>query len=153
MALLSSFHSMFRLRPLTRLPAAPHARSLYSEASFQHTTRKKHELDIQSAASKSAMRERAAAENVGDRGGEKVDPKKDHPKAPTPVIGMQDERGQTGSTAFTPRERVEEGLIVICSRELVGRSASMMGGFYFLHVDSKYISPWTRISTSMRGQP
>ncbi|KAI5790966.1 hypothetical protein FPQ18DRAFT_306204 [Pyronema domesticum] len=57
-----------------------------------HTVNKDHELDVQSHSSKQAMRERA---NAGGRapGEKKADPKKDHPNAPEPVIGMQDERG------------------------------------------------------------
>jgi hypothetical protein len=58
-----------------------------------HTVNKPHELDIQSHSSKQGMREHDA--ESGRRVGDKVDPKKDHPKAPEPVIGMQDERGHT----------------------------------------------------------
>jgi len=39
------------------------------------------------------MREHDAESGRGV--GDKVDPKKEHPKAPEPVIGMQDERGHT----------------------------------------------------------
>ena len=97
---------MFHLRPLNRLPAAVRARTLYSEASSKHTTRKNHELDIQSKASHSAMRERERAAASSAEGGEKIDPKKDHPAAPEPVIGMQDERGHSGNAAPNPGERV-----------------------------------------------
>ncbi|KAA8902600.1 hypothetical protein FN846DRAFT_757252, partial [Sphaerosporella brunnea] len=63
----------------------------HDSKSSRHTTRKDHELDVQSQASKQGMRERNAAGN--NEGAQKKDPKEGHPKAPEPVIGMQDERG------------------------------------------------------------
>ena len=60
-----------------------------------HATRKPHELDVQSHSSRQGMRERDAAEGGGGSGEYKQNPKRDHPKAPEPVIGMQDERGHT----------------------------------------------------------
>jgi hypothetical protein len=50
---------------------------------------------VQSHSSKQGMRERA---NAGGRapGEKKADPKKDHPNAPEPVIGMQEETGHKG---------------------------------------------------------
>jgi hypothetical protein len=80
-------------RPSTRLalPVVQQIRLFGSEKAGLHTTRKDHELDVQSAASKQGMRERAAAGN--NEGHQRKDPKEGHPKAPEPVIGMQDERG------------------------------------------------------------
>ena len=62
------------------------------------TYEKGHELDVQSHSSKQAMRERDSS-GSGENGAKK-DPKEGHPKAPEPVIGMQDERGH--SSAFCP---------------------------------------------------
>jgi hypothetical protein len=73
------------------LPAVQQIRHIGSEKAGRHTTRKDHELDVQSRASKQGMRERAAAGN--NEGYQRKDPKEEHPKAPEPVIGMQDERG------------------------------------------------------------
>lgn len=98
---------MFHLRPRLPIRTLPiRSRPLHSAASFRHTVNKKHELDVQSLASKQGMRERSAA--GASEEGEKVDPKKDHPKAPTPVIGMQDERGHSGSSEPGVKERVGE---------------------------------------------
>ncbi|KAI5793108.1 hypothetical protein EDC01DRAFT_630106 [Geopyxis carbonaria] len=58
-----------------------------------HVTEKTHELDIQSHSSKQAQRERQVSKDNPENRGPKKDPKEGHPKAPEPVIGMQDERG------------------------------------------------------------
>ena len=67
-----------------------------SSAKFQSSesppivTEKDHELDVQSHSSKMAHREKERGDHAK---GVKQDPKKENPKAPEPVIGMQDERG------------------------------------------------------------
>lgn len=85
-------------RTLTRLPALRGLRfsSSGKPDKSTHTTRKQHELDVQSHSSKKGMRDRETNQNdtTQDRG-KGQDPKKDNPKAPEPVIGMQDEN--TGS--------------------------------------------------------
>jgi len=59
------------------------------------------ELDVQSGASQSGKRERESgdekqsqATTEKDAGNQNEQAKKDHPEAPGPVIGMNDERGQ-----------------------------------------------------------
>ena len=66
----------------------------------EHVSNRKDELDVQSGASQSGKRERAADnENASqgtsekDSGNQNEQAKKDHPEAPGPVIGMNDERG------------------------------------------------------------
>lgn len=67
----------------------------------EHVTNRKDELDIQSSASKSGKQERAAgggseqssAASEKDHGDQNKKAKEDHPEAPGPVIGMNDERG------------------------------------------------------------
>lgn len=71
--------------------------------SQEHVQNRKDELDVQSGASQSGKRERAADnENASqgtsehDAGNQNEQAQKDHPEAPGPVIGMNDERGQKG---------------------------------------------------------
>lgn len=65
----------------------------------EHVTNSENELDIQSSASKSGKRQRAeeshptSAATEKDTGNNNEKAKKDHPEAPGPVIGMNDERG------------------------------------------------------------
>lgn len=65
----------------------------------EHVTNSSNELDVQSAASKSGKRQRAeedhptSAATEKDTGNQNEKAKKDHPEAPGPVIGMNDERG------------------------------------------------------------
>ena len=67
--------------------------------SHEHVTNSENELDIQSSASKSGKRQRAeeshptSAATERDTGNNNEQAKKDHPEAPGPVIGMNDERG------------------------------------------------------------
>ena len=58
----------------------------------EHVTNRKDELDVQSSASKSGVQERAASQK--DHGDQNKKAKEDHPEAPGPVIGMNDERGR-----------------------------------------------------------
>lgn len=61
---------------------------------------RKDELDVQSGASQSGKRERASDKDAShatsekDAAGQNEQAQKDHPEAPGPVIGMNDERGQ-----------------------------------------------------------
>ncbi|MCJ1374443.1 hypothetical protein MMC20_005675 [Loxospora ochrophaea] len=70
----------------------------------EHVTNREDELDIQSGASKSGKRDRAVdsghsqATTEKDHGSQNERAAKDHPEAPKPVIGMNDERGQTSAT-------------------------------------------------------
>lgn len=66
----------------------------------EHVTNRKDGLDIQSDASKSGEQERAgdgsvqsSAASEKDHGDQNKKAKEDHPEAPGPVIGMNDERG------------------------------------------------------------
>ena len=70
----------------------------------EHAVNRKDELDVQASASQSGGRERASgderqsqASTEKDSGNQNEQAKKDHPEAPGPVIGMNDERGQVGS--------------------------------------------------------
>ena len=70
----------------------------------EHAVNRKDELDVQAYASQSGGRERASgderqsqASTEKDSGNQNEQAKKDHPEAPGPVIGMNDERGQVGS--------------------------------------------------------
>ena len=69
----------------------------------EHVSNRGDELDVQSGASQSGKRERASSdENQSqattekDKGNQNEQAKKDHPEAPGPVIGMNDERGGVG---------------------------------------------------------
>ena len=66
----------------------------------EHVANRGDELDAQSAASQSGKRERASgdasqsqATTEKDKGNQNEQAQKDHPEAPGPVIGMNDERG------------------------------------------------------------
>lgn len=68
-----------------------------------HATDKKDQLDVQSKASGEARREKAAggdtpsdATSESDQTNANKRAKEDHPEAPGPVIGMNDERGGKG---------------------------------------------------------
>ncbi|KAI9803075.1 MAG: hypothetical protein M1833_001145 [Piccolia ochrophora] len=67
----------------------------------EHVTNQDHDLDIHSAASNSGQRDRHGGEQSGaasekDKGAHNERAEKDHPEAPKPVIGMNDERGGKG---------------------------------------------------------
>ena len=66
----------------------------------EHITNRQDNLNIQADASHSGKADRAAggqgksqATTQEDKGGQNKQAKKDHPEAPSPVIGMNDERG------------------------------------------------------------
>lgn len=72
----------------------------------EHVTNRKDGLDIQSAASNAGQKDRSKgvpdesssghsqATTEKDKGNQNEQAQKDHPEAPGPVIGMNDERGQ-----------------------------------------------------------
>jgi len=63
----------------------------------KHTTEKDHKLDVLSNSSHEGQEERRnSTQSIPRNDSKKQDPKKDNPKAPEPVIGMQDERGGKG---------------------------------------------------------
>ncbi|KAL9047727.1 MAG: hypothetical protein Q9206_006514, partial [Seirophora lacunosa] len=70
----------------------------------EHVTNRDDELDVQSGASKSGARQRArddehegsSATSQKDPGNQNEKAQRDHPEAPGPVIGMNDERGGKG---------------------------------------------------------
>ncbi|KAL8845071.1 MAG: hypothetical protein Q9176_000743 [Flavoplaca citrina] len=72
----------------------------------EHVTNRTDELDVHSGASKSGARQRVEdSEHEGSSAAKQKDPgnqnekaKRDHPEAPGPVIGMNDERGGKGHT-------------------------------------------------------
>ncbi|MCJ1462125.1 hypothetical protein MMC07_000725 [Pseudocyphellaria aurata] len=73
----------------------------------EHVTNQKDELNVQSNASKSGGQERAAGDSGQSSATSEKDPedqnkkaKKDHPEAPGPVIGMNDERGGVSHNSF-----------------------------------------------------
>lgn len=75
----------------------------HGRKSEEHVANRKDELDVQSGASQSGARERASGDDKQsqattekDSGNQNEQAKKDHPEAPGPVIGMNDERGQVG---------------------------------------------------------
>ena len=81
----------------------------------EHVSNRKDELDVQSAASQSGHRERATgdekqsqATTEKDSGNQNEQAQRDHPEAPGPVIGMNDERGQV---SFKYRELIRKSLI------------------------------------------
>lgn len=74
----------------------------------EHVTNRKDELNVQSSASKSGVQERAAGDSEQssaisekDHGDQNKKAKKDHPEAPGPVIGMNDERGGVRYFSFS----------------------------------------------------
>lgn len=104
---LRSLNSLSYTRSfLTRLPATIHSRRTAADwqgrQADEHITNSTDELNVQASASQSAKRDRAAgaqesnsqATGEKDAGNQNEQAKKDHPEAPTPVIGMNDERGQ-----------------------------------------------------------
>ena len=100
------------------------------ENTKEHVTNKSGELDVQSAASKSGKGDRIADEKHSsqasterDQGHKNEKAKKDHPEAPGPVIGMNDERGGVCLGTFcskdgadTSPERPVEALFAQCSK-------------------------------------
>ena len=95
----------FRSSPLF-LPSASQYRFVTGTSDWsgrqpqEHVSNRQDELNVQSGASQSGKRERATDdENASqgttekDSGNQNEQAKKDHPEAPGPVIGMNDERG------------------------------------------------------------
>ncbi|KAI4251254.1 MAG: hypothetical protein LQ352_004965 [Teloschistes flavicans] len=103
--LLPSHFLRTPIRTLTTTPARSANEPDWSgRQPSEHVTNRTDELDVQSSASKSGARQRAAEdEHVGSSATSQKDPsnqnekaKQDHPEAPGPVIGMNDERGGKG---------------------------------------------------------
>ncbi|KAL8995885.1 MAG: hypothetical protein Q9188_006704 [Gyalolechia gomerana] len=101
---LTTITSRKSLRPFTTStphPAAPNSPTWDGRQPSEHVTNRKDELDVQSGASKSAARQRtqddehegSSAASQKDPGNQNEKAKRDHPEAPGPVIGMNDERG------------------------------------------------------------
>lgn len=100
---------------LRRLPARTLHRTLTTTPRLQawkgssgedHITNSKDELDVHSAAAKSGKRDRAednkqsSAASERDSRNDNKRAKEDHPEAPGPVIGMNDERGGVSLLLF-----------------------------------------------------
>ena len=82
----------------------------------EHVSNRQDELNVQSGASQSGKRERATDdENASqgttekDSGNQNEQAKKDHPEAPGPVIGMNDERG---GVSLRPSNDRTAGLLI-----------------------------------------
>ncbi|KAL8675994.1 MAG: hypothetical protein Q9186_007440 [Xanthomendoza sp. 1 TL-2023] len=99
------------IRTLTTTPLRPSDNKANEPAwsgrqPSEHVTNRSDELDVQSGASKSGARQRltddehegSSATSEKDPGNQNEQAKKDHPEAPGPVIGMNDERGGKGHT-------------------------------------------------------
>jgi len=103
--------------PLTRLGLIKISRPLHASAAFSvsktglkregsksedHVTENNDSHNVQKDASKSGQQERAKggsnsqAMSEADHGNQNAKAKKDHPEAPGPVLGMNDERGGKG---------------------------------------------------------
>ncbi|KAI9697747.1 MAG: hypothetical protein M1836_004423 [Candelina mexicana] len=103
---LSLPHHLSRSSPLafspTRRTYADLSTSNYGKKQDRHVTDKPEELNVHSSASASGKRQKATGDGQSSATSER-DPKndneraqKDHPEAPGPVIGMNDERGPKG---------------------------------------------------------
>ena len=73
----------------------------------EHITNRGDSLNAQSSASNSGQADRADQSTGGsqatsqeDKGNQNKQAEKDHPEAPTPVIGMNDERGGVSKPSF-----------------------------------------------------
>lgn len=98
-------HSSFFKAPLIKPRPVTHkltrlASSWEGSQPDDHALNRSDELDVQSEAVRSGQRERAGESGPGssattekDPGNQNKEAKKDHPEAPGPVIGMNDERG------------------------------------------------------------
>ena len=115
LAMSSTLRTTRVLLPLRSLASSPKTTFRASYATVtkdwegrqpsEHVTNRKDDLNIQASASKSGQGDRqkgSPKESEGghsqattevDKGGQNEQAKKDHPEAPGPVIGMNDERG------------------------------------------------------------
>ena len=121
--------------PLSRLPRTttlPYISRSISTTSFrpanspdwsgrqpsEHVTNRKDGLDVQSSASQSGKKQRlgspehegSSATSQKDLGNQNEQAKKDHPEAPGPVIGMNDERGGVSCPSWRSVERLLDGM-------------------------------------------
>jgi len=117
---MSNTIAMFRTKSAFALPPIRHS-DLYirtlstttplgawtGRSGDEHAINKTDNLDVQSDAVKSGKEARARGDSQSQATGEHDDgnynekAKKDHPKAPTPVIGMNDERGAVSPTRLS----------------------------------------------------
>ncbi|KAI9802976.1 MAG: hypothetical protein M1825_002209 [Sarcosagium campestre] len=84
------------LRPFTKTSAPMQGRK-----PEDHVTNQDHDLNVHSAASRGGQRDRGTegqsqATSERDHGSDNAKAEKDHPEAPKPVIGMNDEKGRKG---------------------------------------------------------
>lgn len=91
--------NLTKARPWTAAPSRFSSTWEGRQAS-EHVTNSKDELNVQSSAFSSGKKARASdlenssATSEKDHGNQNEKAKKDHPEAPSPVIGMNDERGR-----------------------------------------------------------
>ena len=109
------------LPPLTPHRFASSTSDWSGRQGHEHVTNRKDELDVQSGASQSGKRERAADDNKAsqgtsekDSGNQNEQAKKDHPEAPGPVIGMNDERGEVSFRPNNMESRAVRWLRELC---------------------------------------
>ena len=88
------------LAPISVRHAGSESSTWQGRQSHEHITNRDDKLNIQADASKSGKADRVSgseggsqATTEGDHGNQNEQAKKDHPEAPGPVIGMNDERG------------------------------------------------------------
>ncbi|MCJ1306654.1 hypothetical protein MMC25_000297 [Agyrium rufum] len=106
----STFSLLSRSQPQSRLlstTSALSANDWKGRHGDEHVLNQDHEHNVHSAASQQGRKERAAggtedvssgsqATSETDQGNNNERAKKDHPEAPGPVLGMNDERGGKG---------------------------------------------------------
>ncbi|KAL8915046.1 MAG: hypothetical protein Q9171_000486 [Xanthocarpia ochracea] len=112
----SSFraHRSLTTSPLRRSDNSANEPGWSGRQPSEHTTNREDELDVHSGASKSGARQRmnddehegSSAASQKDPGNQNEKAKKDHPEAPGPVIGMNDERGGVSSSFLLALETV-----------------------------------------------
>ena len=109
------------LPPLTPHRFASGTSDWSGRQGHEHVTNRKDELDVQSGASQSGKRERAADNDNAsqgtsekDSGNQNEQAKKDHPEAPGPVIGMNDERGEVSFRPSNIESRAVRWLRELC---------------------------------------
>ncbi|KAI9771943.1 MAG: hypothetical protein M1835_006336 [Candelina submexicana] len=112
----------------TRRTYADLSTSNYGTKQDRHVTNKPDELNVHSSASASGKRQKATGDGQSSATSER-DPKndneraqKDHPEAPGPVIGMNDERGPGGVDGKAVVVRVIEA-DVWCRRDMAIRNS------------------------------
>ena len=141
---MSSTLNSLRILTRTSLRIPSHLRTASTTKDWEgrqpseHATNREG-LDTQSSASKSGQEDRAKsapgtsdgghsqATTEKDRGNQNEQAQKDHPEAPGPVIGMNDERGQVNVKLVFSGEKVADKGRWDISRE-TGRGRKIMRG-------------------------